>query len=137
MAGERLLRKGCGEDNRFVEARVAALPQIFSSLAPIAIAKGELPQAKVHFPQPADVRRLVSVRNTPRQVILRGLLLTEETRKPGADDTGNPVHYEELAVGARLGLVQRRDGFVHVPHPMSQRNGRGVLRSQQTDGAQV
>ena len=53
------------------------------------------------------------------------------------DDTGGPVHHEDLPAGKLLGLLQHRHGVVHVANAVQQRDRRGVLSAQQSDGGQV
>src|ERR1700737_3150626 len=103
----------------------------------VAIGKSELSQTKVYFSEPADVWRFVDVRGAPCQIVLRGLLLMEETRQLGTDDAGNPVHDKDLTAGEMLGLVQYCHTVFHVADAVEQGDRGGMLGPQQTDGAQV
>src|SRR5258708_39988104 len=103
----------------------------------VAIGKSELSQTKVYFSEPADVWRFGDVRGAPCQIVLRGLLLMEETRQLGTDDAGNPVHDKDLTAGELLGLVQHCNGVFHVANAVEQADRRGMLCRQQTDAAQV
>src|SRR5205809_4308228 len=61
----------------------------------------------------------------------------EITWKFGMDHAGNPIHNEELPSGKLLGLIENRDRVFHVTDSVQQRNGRCMLGSQQSDGAQI
>src|SRR6266404_4699205 len=137
MTGQWVFYKWGDERYRHVEAFVAALAEIVPGFGLVAIGESELSQAKLHFPQPADVGRFGDVRGAPCQIVLRGLLLMEEAWELGTDNAGNPVHHEDLTAGELLGLVQYCHGVFHVADAEEQGNRGGVLGPQQTDGAQV
>src|ERR1700728_1434520 len=61
----------------------------------------------------------------------------EETRKLGSDNAGNPIDNEDLPPGKLLGLIEDRYRFFHVTDSVQQRNGRCILGSQQSGGAQI
>src|SRR5260370_13442343 len=65
------------------------------------------------------------------------LPLLEQAWKFGVDDAGNPVHNKDMSSGKLLGLIQNPDGVFHVTYSVQQRDGRCVLGSQQSDGAQI
>src|SRR5207253_7819006 len=83
------------------------------------------------------MRRLAGIRHAPGQLALCRFLLMEAAWELSMDDTGGPVHHEDLPAGKLLGLLQHRHGVVHVANAVQQRDRRGVLSAQQSDGGQV
>src|SRR6266576_4875965 len=61
----------------------------------------------------------------------------EKAWKLSMDDAGNPIHNEDLPSGKLLGLIEDRYRVFHVTDSVQQRNGRCMLGSQQSDGAQI
>src|SRR6266851_10314132 len=61
----------------------------------------------------------------------------EKVWKLGMDNAGNPVDHEDLPSGKLLGLIQGHHRVFHVADSVQQRDGRCVLGSQQSDGAQI
>jgi hypothetical protein len=49
----------------------------------------------------------------------------------------NPVHNEDLPSGKLFGLIQDRNRLFHVSDAVQHRDGRCVLGTQQSDGAQI
>ena len=137
MPGHNILRKRSDQGNRATKLLITASPQVVFRRGPCSPSERELSKVVVNFPQPARVRRLVDVLQAPDELILRGLPLMEETGQLRVDDAGNPVHNEDLPSGKLLGLFEYRNGFFHVTHSIEQRDRRRMLRSQQTDGAQI
>src|SRR5207249_9712134 len=60
-------------------------------------------------------------------------LLMEAAWELSMDDTGGPVHHEDLPAGKLLGLLQHRHAVVHVANAVQQRDRRGVLSAQQSE----
>src|SRR5260370_13270648 len=76
MTGQWVFYKWGDECDRLIKTLVTTLSEIVPGFALVTIGESELSQAKVHFPQPADLRRFGDFRGTPCHTFLSAPLLT-------------------------------------------------------------
>src|SRR5215472_1127957 len=137
MSRRLIFRERTIQRNRAVEVLVPASLQILLRLSLFSAGVRELSKAVVRFPQPARLRRFVSVLDAPGEFVLRYLVLMEEAGKLCVNHARNPVHNEHLPAGKLLGLFQYGDRLFHITHSTQQWYRLRMLRAQQTDGAQI
>src|SRR5262249_5263648 len=69
MSRDSIYGKRCRQDDRMVEVRIAAAPQVLFGLSCIAIIKREFAEMKVNFAQPRRMRRFVCMLRTPSKFL--------------------------------------------------------------------
>src|SRR5579864_6816496 len=114
MSRHDILRKRSDQCDRAAEVFVATSPQIVLCFGLFSAGESKLSKVVVNLPQPARVGRLAGVLRAPVQLVLSCFLLVKKTGKLRIDDTGNPVHNEDLPSGKLPRLFQDRDGVFDV-----------------------
>src|SRR5262245_32493061 len=97
MSCRDVLGRRRGQRDGFVEARVAAQPQIFLCFLVATFCVVECAELVIHLSQPSSMRRSVGVLDTPSEVAPRGVPLAENSRKLSVDDPRTPPHDKDLS----------------------------------------